>query len=204
MKLNYSGTGSLTPFPHTIVENLVSPETVKKINDQWPMKWEQESGRFTKKWNTQYLPQAAREVIDSINIAEIEQATGIDNLIADPDLYGAGLHCIPRGGFLKMHCDFNYHPNGWRRRVNVLIYLNQNWHDDWGGHLILSKSHKPEGVEIAPVGGRCVIFETNDKSWHGHPEPLACPESVQRRSLALYFYTNDSDGQEPRSTVYKK
>jgi hypothetical protein len=33
------------------------------------------------------------------------------------------------------------------------------------------------------------LFETNDISYHGHPDPLQCPEGVFRKSIALYYYT---------------
>jgi hypothetical protein len=67
----------------------------------------------------------------------VEKVTKIQGLFADPELFGAGLHCIPRKGFLNMHVDFNAHPKGWHRRVNVLIYLNEEWRDEWNGHLQL-------------------------------------------------------------------
>lgn len=203
MKLNYSGNGFLQPFPHTIIDNFLDADTVAAINKEWPSAWEKEGGRFQAKWNTQILPPAARAVVKAVNTRQIERITGIPRLLADPNLYGAGLHCIPPRGFLNMHCDFNRHPNGWRRRVNLLVYLNPVWNNDWHGHLILSEDGRPSGKAIAPHAGRAVIFETNDQSWHGHPYPLACPEVIQRRSLAMYFYTNEPVERE-HSTVYKK
>ena len=191
-----------TPFPHTVIDNYLSPETVWQINREWPrFKWVKEDGKGSKKWSKPRLPRTAREVAAAVDVGMIEQATGISDLFGDPELFGAGLHCIPVGGFLKMHVDFNQHPEGWHRRVNVLIYLNETWQDEWGGHLQL-------GLEspklIAPIGGRCVIFETNDQSWHGHPHPLACPPAIQRRSLALYFYTKDPPSEPAHTTIYIK
>ena len=190
------------PFPHTVIDNFISPETVAQINREWPAhRWVKENGKATRKWSRQRMPRTAREVAKSVDPKMVEAATGISDLFRDPELFGAGLHCIPQGGFLKMHVDFNQHPNGWHRRVNVLIYLNEVWRDEWGGHLQL-------GLEspklIAPIGGRCVIFETNDESWHGHPEPLACPEDVQRRSMALYFYTKEPPAEPAHTTIYRR
>ena len=68
-----------------------------------------------------------------VRACDVEDAVGITGLFLDDERFGAGLHCIPRGGFLKMHVDFNKHPKGWHRRANVLIYLNENWQEDWGG-----------------------------------------------------------------------
>jgi Rps23 Pro-64 3,4-dihydroxylase Tpa1-like proline 4-hydroxylase len=86
--------------------------------------------------------------------------------------------------------------------VNVLIYLNERWENSWGGHLQLGIDDNAKN--IAPIGGRCVIFETNEQSWHGHPDPLACPEDIQRRSLALYFYTKEPPSGEAHTTIYRK
>lgn len=191
------------PFPHFVIENFISPETVAAINAEWPDDWRVEDGKFNKKWSRQNgLPPAAKAVADAMDIEALEVLTGIDGLFQDPDLFGAGLHCIPAGGFLKMHVDFNRHPKGWARRVNVLIYLNQVWQDEWGGHLQLGMG--AEAKRIAPIGGRCVIFETNDQSWHGHPEPLACPANIQRRSLALYYYINEPQGSAAHTTIYRR
>lgn len=190
------------PFPHSVIDGYLTLEQVRSINAEWPDEWLKEDGRFNKKWSTSSLPRLANRAAEQIDIGMIEAATGIKGLFPDPELFGAGLHCIPPGGFLKMHVDFNRHPKGWHRRVNVLIYLNEVWRDEWGGHLQLGLG--PEAKLIAPLGGRCVIFETNDRSWHGHPAPLTCPENVQRRSLALYYYTAKPPKAEAHSTIYRK
>ncbi|MDP2141279.1 MAG: 2OG-Fe(II) oxygenase [Gammaproteobacteria bacterium] len=189
-----------TPFPHVVIEDFLSQEVVRQINQDWPTNWTKKSGKTSVKWHTQRIPDSARSVIESIDVALVEKATGISGLFADSDLYGAGLHCIPRGGYLKTHIDYNVHPKGWHRRVNLLIYLNERWEDSWGGHLQLGLENPKL---IAPIGGRCVIFETNDQSWHGHPAPLDCPADVQRRSLALYYYTPEPPQAKAHTTIYK-
>lgn len=190
------------PFPHAVFDDFISPEVVRAINAQWPVEWRREDGKFNRKWSSERLPEAAQGVADAIDIAMLEEVTGIAGLFPDPDLFGAGLHCIPPGGFLKMHVDFNRHPKGWHRRVNALIYLNETWRDEWHGHLQLGIGSSAK--RIAPVGGRCVVFETNSDSWHGHPEPLACPDNMQRRSLALYYYTKEPPAEAAHSTIYRK
>jgi hypothetical protein len=95
-----------------------------------------------------------------------------------------------------MHCDFRYHPTGRRRVANLLVYLNERWKPKWGGALRLGD------VEYLPIGGRAVIFRTDQKdTWHGHPDPLACPTRLMRRSLAVYYYTRQTG--VPDSTTYK-
>lgn len=190
------------PFPHTIIDGFADPGTVARINAEWPDEWTKEDGKANRKWSTPKLPPAAAALAESITPAMVEEFTGIRGLFVDPDLFGGGLHCIPRGGFLKMHVDFNRHPKGWHRRVNLLVYLNQEWRDEWGGHLELGLNAPRK--KIAPLGGRCVVFETTGKTWHGHPNPLECPEDVQRRSMALYFYTEQPPDEPAHSTIYQR
>ncbi len=113
----------------------------------------------------------------------LEKVTGEDKLLPDPYLFGGGLHRIKRGGSLGMHIDFNYHGIGLYRRLNLLLYLN-DWKPEWGGYLSLAGKKL-----IAPEANTMVVFTTDDLSWHGHPEPLECPEGVYRDSIALYYYS---------------
>jgi 2OG-Fe(II) oxygenase superfamily len=190
------------PFRHLVIENLVSQDLLQVLNAQWPAdQWMKEQGKNQHKWSTSNLPSIFQEVTNAITPSWVSQLVGIPDLIADPDLFGAGLHCIPLGGFLRMHVDFNQHPKGWHRRVNFLLYLNETWEEEWEGALILGKA---KDVSYFPIGGRAVVFETNDLSWHGHPERLVCPDNIQRRSLALYFYTQDPPKTDPHTTVYLK
>lgn len=190
------------PFPHTVIDNFLTKADVNRLNNEWPTEdWLKESGKAQSKWSTTRLPPFAKALADNFPTDVVEQFSGIRGLFQDRKLFGAGLHCIPRGGFLKMHVDFNKHPRGWHRRVNVLIYLNQKWRDDWGGHLELGLENR---VKIAPLAGRCVIFETNDQTWHGHPNELMCPDHIQRRSLALYFYTRQPPSEPAHTTIYRK
>ncbi len=96
---------------------------------------------------------------------------------------------IAKGGKLGIHADFNKQPtNGLDRRVNVLLYLNESWKEEWGGHLELWDS-KECVTKINPIMNRMVVFNTSSTSFHGHPHPLTCPDDVFRKSLALYYYT---------------
>lgn len=128
----------------------------------------------------------------------LERLTGIEGLVGDPHLEGGGLHQIIPGGHLKVHADFNRHPRlQLERRLNVLIYLNRNWQDEYGGGFELWDEHMTGCVErVMPLFNRCVVFSTTSTSYHGHPEPLACPEGETRKSLALYYYSRDRPREE--------
>ena len=138
----------------------------------------------------------------------LETLTGIPHLIPDPHFVGGGMHQSVRGGRLAIHADFNRHPE-WQldRRLNLLLYLNTDWDETWGGQLELWDQRMTACAKaIAPVFNRMVIFSTTRTAYHGHPHPLACPEGVSRKSLALYYYSNGGPAGEPskrHSTLYR-
>jgi Rps23 Pro-64 3,4-dihydroxylase Tpa1-like proline 4-hydroxylase len=122
-------------------------------------------------------------------VAFLEGLTGISGLVADPHYRGGGLHQILPGGRLGIHADFNFYPKlKLYRRLNVIVYLNQNWQESYGGHLELWDKATLKSVKrVLPTFNRMVVFDTSSKSLHGHPEPLTCPEGRSRKSLALYY-----------------
>ena len=141
--------------------------------------------------------------------ALISEITGIPQLLDDPGLVGGGLHQILRGGFLDVHVDYNFHPKTkLHRRLNLLLYLNKDWRPEYEGYLELwdlDANHQLE--KIAPLFNRAVIFETNEISYHGHPRPLNVPPHVTRKSLAIYYYTEEFDAAEvapEHNTLYKQ
>tara|TARA_R100000501_G_C2590818_1_gene90883 strand:- start:218 stop:832 length:615 start_codon:yes stop_codon:yes gene_type:complete len=117
--------------------------------------------------------------------------TGIENLLPDPEYHGGGLHQTLAGGHLGLHIDYNRHStHEWYRRLNVILYFNNEWEDSWGGCLELwTDGVKACAHSIEPHGNRLVIFETTETSWHGHPDPLTPPPGVTRKSIAAYYYT---------------
>tara|TARA_B100001059_G_C17651850_1_gene484897 strand:+ start:26 stop:841 length:816 start_codon:yes stop_codon:yes gene_type:complete len=134
----------------------------------------------------------------------LQKLTGVkETLIPDPYFHGGGLHEIKRGGFLKIHSDFNYHPLlKLDRRLNLLVYLNKNWQEDYGGHLELwNKDMTRCEKKISPIFNSVVIFKTDDTSYHGHPEPIQCPEDITRKSIALYYYSNGRPIEERNSKM---
>jgi hypothetical protein len=121
----------------------------------------------------------------------LEKITGVQNLIADGKILGGGLHQIQPGGRLNIHVDYSHHPETQlNRRLNLLIYLNRNWREEYGGHFELWDREIKNCVRrVLPSYNRCVIFATSSFSYHGHPEPLTCPPDRSRKSLALYYYS---------------
>ena len=140
----------------------------------------------------------------------MSELTGIEDLLGDPYYEGGGCHQIKRGGFLKVHADFNKHKRtGLDRRLNVLVYLNKDWKEEYGGHFELWNADMTKGEKkILPLFNRMAMFSTTDFSYHGHPDKLNCPEDRSRRSLALYYYTNGrpaheiNEGLEDHTTLF--
>ncbi len=156
------------------------------------------------------LPPYLRTVIEDLNsdrfVRWLEKLTGIKGLHADTMLEGGGLHQSQRGGFLNIHADFTAHPHkrNWKRRVNVLVYLNEGWRPEWGGDLELWERDMSKcGQKVAPFFNRCVIFNTDEDSYHGLPDPIMCPEGETRKSIALYYFTVESTEPRLRTTNYR-
>ena len=138
-------------------------------------------------------------------LAYVETLTGISNLIADPSYFGGGVHWIDNGGYLEVHADFNHLKKyNLERRINLLLYLNRDWKDEYNGHLELwHRSSMTKAKSVAPLFNRAVIFPTTQESLHGHPTPLSAPPGMARRSLALYYYTNTWEpAAHPHTTLY--
>jgi hypothetical protein len=137
----------------------------------------------------------------------LEGLSTIQGLLPDPYFVGGGYHETSRGGKLGVHADFRINDQlHLHRRMNVIVYLNERWQDEWGGFLELWDRKMTAKVKaVAPVFNRCVIFNTDADSFHGHPDPLATPEGVLRRSIALYYYTASRaiyDEVPSTSTIY--
>jgi hypothetical protein len=157
------------------------------------------------------FPPLLRAVTDELNspsfLAWLSGLTGLPDLLADPGLDGGGPHQAGRGGFLNVHTDFSHHHyhTNWRRRLNLILYLNEEWRPEWGGSIELWDSRVENCVaKYPPLINHALIFNTDERSFHGFPGALACPEGVSRKSLALYYYTVDPfEGRGPRSTNYR-
>jgi hypothetical protein len=207
------------PFPHVVMDDFLPVETLEDVLIEFPAPGDQWF-RFQSKLQMKKLASTEEylfgartvDLLRSLNssgfLRFLETLTGIGGLIPDPHFLGGGLHQIEPGGFLKIHADFNRHPElHLDRRLNLLIYLNKNWSDDYGGHLELwSRKMKGCAVKVLPVFNRAVLFSTTDFAFHGHPEPLTCPEGFTRKSLALYYYTNGrplAETSEPHTTLFQ-
>lgn len=197
---------SASPFPHIVIDDFLESDLLRHVLEDFPSSdGKTFFDRDQERLKFQYAPEEVRSGFVRNLFAELnsraflrflEELTGIEGLIADPYFEGGGLHETKRGGHLGIHADFNVHGRlKLERRLNLLVYLNENWSEEFGGELELWDQQMQECVvRVSPLFGRAVIFNTALDSYHGHPDALKCPGDRSRRSIATYYYTAVEDG----------
>ena len=205
------------PFPYIVIDNFLNAQDAEKLLAEHIAQGDASSwGAYNhvnerKNGITKYEKMGlhTRAVIDALSSEKflnwLVKLTGIEYLIHDPELDGGGLHMIERGGYLNVHVDFLAHTTNksWSRQINFLLYLNKDWQPEWNGALELwERDMSSVAKKIEPIFNRCVIFNTCEGSYHGHPTPLNCPETVQRRSMALYYFRDEGKKQSLKPTHY--
>jgi Rps23 Pro-64 3,4-dihydroxylase Tpa1-like proline 4-hydroxylase len=207
------------PFPFIVIDNFLPLELAELISADIPEKsdaaWtrlptEDQKNKFVMT-DDRRLPLKVNALIQELNsgyfLRFLEKLTAVPELIADTKLVGGGLHMIERGGKLSVHVDFSHHPtNGLNRRLNFLLYLNPDWQEEYGGHFELwDQEIKSCKHKILPIFNRCVVFSTSPISYHGHPDPLNCPEGMTRKSIALYYFSKGRPVEEDveHNTLFK-
>ena len=201
-----TGYARSCPIPHVFLKDFLAPEIALEAAREFPAPepanwthWQHHNEDKHGITKLELFPPLLRDVAQELNSRSflnwLSRLTGITDLLADPLLDGGGLHLANRGGFLNVHTDFSHHHyyKKWRRRLNLILYLNENWCPKWGGAIELWDSRMRMCVaKYPPLLNHVLIFNTDERSFHGFPEPLACPEDTARKSLALYYYTADS------------
>lgn len=185
------------PFPHVVLHDRWDAWAISEAKKEY-LAFNDWDGEKNMKWSVkkrfcgtaEKFPEHVAKIIQEAScdkfVSWLEGVTGIRGLMADPYLDGGGMHSIIEGGFLKVHVDFNWHERlqAWRR-LNVLLYLNPDWKEEHGGDLQMwdiNGCHK----RVYPEANTMVVMTTDDRSLHGHPDPLG---GGQRDSIALYYYT---------------
>jgi hypothetical protein len=210
---------SADPFPSIVIDDLLPEAVLQRAREGFPAGTRASDGLFQMGYagqnKRQITPedcgQAARELFWFFNsramLQFLEGLTGIEGLLPDPYFVGGGYHETTRGGLLGVHADFRIHEQlHLQRRLNLIVYLNDTWDDAWKGQLELWRPDMSVCVaRISPLLNRCVVFQTDAHTWHGHPDALETPEGQTRRSMALYYYTASRGvyGEVPlKDTVY--
>lgn len=191
------------PYPHIVIDNFLPNNLIESLINNFPGEALENDitvqGDYAGHHKRQISPYDCNSVVrhcfNFFNSAPflqfLEGMTRIKGIIADPYFSGGGFHEVSTGGKLGIHADFRINEKlHLSRRLNVLIYLNKDWKKEYCGELeIWDKEMKVKVKSIAPIFNRCVIFNTDANSFHGHPDPLSTPKNIKRRSAALYYYT---------------
>jgi len=205
-----------TPFPHIVIDDVLTPAAFARAVKEFPATTDEFWKGYLHVNETKYsntepetwgstLRGIAEDFCSPRFVEFLQDLSGIEDMLPDWSMDGGGLHQTLRGGHLNIHADFSSHHTheNWARRVNILLYLNEEWHDDWGGQLELwDKDMTTCQAKVTPKGNRMLVFTTSLDSFHGHPEGLTCPEGEARRSMALYYFTEEEHAVR-RSTNYQ-
>jgi 2OG-Fe(II) oxygenase superfamily len=207
------------PFPHVVIDNFLPIEIAEQLLTHFPRDKKAHDKVYEKGYGGTHKRQVSpydcdeylRKAFSFFNspsmLQFLEGLTNIKGLLPDPYFAGGGLHEIYTGGLLGIHADFQVNEQlQVFRRINVLVYLNKNWQDSYGGKLELwDKNMQACQIQVAPLFNRAVIFNTDADSFHGHPDPLTTPNDVTRKSIALYYYQAlpiANQSLESRHTLY--
>jgi Rps23 Pro-64 3,4-dihydroxylase Tpa1-like proline 4-hydroxylase len=195
---------SAQPWPHIVIHDIFSPVAIEAAEaEELPTALAlvpHRSHLEVKGESPSVAGPSAALLLDAMCtpafVAFVEEITGVKELVADPSHVWSGLNASGPGSFQSMHRDFAHHPvTGQWHRVNVLLYLNSSWPEEYGGDLELWPPDMTAcGARIRPIAGTMVVFETNYGTLHGVPDPIRCPPERSRLSLTSYYY---SDGPQP-------
>ena len=199
------------PFNHVVIDNFLKEDLAKELAESFPHFssefWYEYNNPIEKKLasdDIRKFPPLFAKVIHSLNsesfLQKVEELTGIKQLFSDPYLHGGGLHCSKRGGKLDIHLDYSIHPKlKLERRINLILYMTPNWQEEWGGAFEMWNNDMSQCEQkVLPKFNRVAIFNTDDHSFHGHPDPLTCPQDKSRNSIALYYLTEPRENASPR------
>ena len=202
------------PFKHVVIEDFFEPSFARRLLEEFPsfdpkLAMNEHGNIGGKAVNTRIreISPAYKELYEAISsqpfLDLISRLSGIPDLILDPKLYGGGTHDNRHGQELDAHVDFNYdEAQQLHRRLNLIVYLNEDWKAEWGGAIeIHSNPRDPASNRIRaydPLFNRCVMFETNEYSWHGFPKINLPPDKrhLSRKSISIYLYTKDRPAEE--------
>lgn len=212
------------PFPFVCMDDFLDTDSIVSLNRSFPTEKDpgyadyciEDGGKRGSNYanpDPSSFPDAFKALDTFLSSSEfirfLESLTGIEGLLYDPEYQGGGLRESRKRGFLPVHLDFNKHPKtGYHRRLNLLLYLNEGWHDDWGGHIQVHRDPRKHVADslvqgFSPINNRCFIFETSEHSWHGFSK-LNCPENAGRKAVSIYYFTKTRpEGDVPfRNTEY--
>jgi Rps23 Pro-64 3,4-dihydroxylase Tpa1-like proline 4-hydroxylase len=192
------------PFDHIVINNFLTDtyyNLVKTVLPETPTdEWYKYENPLEVKYlteNLELMHPLIRNIFYALShkivIDKLKNIFNLDDLQYDPYLHGAGLHYQPRYGRLNMHLDYEKHPHlkNKQRKLNIILYLNEDWNKKWNGDTQLWNKDMTECVfKSFPTVNTAIIFYTGENSWHGVPETILCPEYMYRKTLTFYYVSD--------------
>jgi 2OG-Fe(II) oxygenase superfamily len=196
---------SAAPFPHAVFDGFLGEACARELAGSFPgpehpgwirRDYREQAARMGQLQRTGFegvapvLRHLLGELMGMAFLDFLGALTGSDGLIADPHFRGAGPSLTLPGGHLALHSDFNRdRTRHLERKLTVIYYLGTDWEPGWGGALELwDDAHAQRAASYLPICDRLIVMDHGDRYWHGHPEPLACPEGRFRAAIAAYYY----------------
>lgn len=156
------------------------------------------NGSRMKEWNDLSCAPNAHKLVSYLHgssvLRQLSVVTGIEGLIPDPHLVGAGYNKSYQGDTLKVHTDFNWNDSlKLHRALSLIIYLTPNWDIKWGGALDFYDRNRETIVASNDcLFNRCVFWKYDKFGYHGYEQPLTCPTDVCRTAFRVFYYTSNS------------
>lgn len=218
------GFRTAQPFQHTVFEDFLPDDVLQTLIREFPgpddpcwqlhgpgrTQWARDK-RIAKLGTSDETRFGAftRHFMSQLNshtfLAFLERLSGTKGILPDPSYNHCGMHSTGPGGRLMMHTDVNRHPlgNQMHQYLNLIVYLNHDWREEYGGHLELWDDQRRLVHKYLPAANRAVLFNAGTRSLHGHPHPLTCPPDRRRNSLAVYYYLRDRPPSEDYQGMQK-
>jgi Rps23 Pro-64 3,4-dihydroxylase Tpa1-like proline 4-hydroxylase len=208
------------PFNHLVIDNFLNADDAQKIakefpdfdDDFWysydnPLEIKKASNDWNKFGPATY--QYFNHILSDHFVEKLNLFLSDDNsirLTPDIGLHGGGFHTHKSGGRLNPHLDYSIHPKLFlQRKVNIILYINPDWKETFGGALGLWSDHdgQPENLvkQVDCIFNRALIFDTTQNSWHGICNEINSENRLTRNSLATYYLTIPNAKTDPRMKV---
>jgi hypothetical protein len=193
-------------LPQDVFEVVV--EQINNINS-WTEFSNYESGSLRRECRNLTEAPLVESLANAFNSSKtinwLESIVGTEGLIPDPHFLGGGLCSVETNSKLDLHTDFNWNNRlKLNRSVNLMLYLNKEWDESWGGALEFWDNEKTQCVQkLYPIPNRLAFWEYNTKLIHGFPNELKSPKGISRDNLIHFYYTSNATWDEdPRRSSF--
>jgi Rps23 Pro-64 3,4-dihydroxylase Tpa1-like proline 4-hydroxylase len=219
MNINKQHLKYVDPINHWDFPSFLDDETTTNLKEELSSLFENRKEEFKffdrngsamyewSKYTKKDTP-AAYELISHLHSTEfvrwLEEVIETKGLIPDIHLHGAGYMRCGVGDSLKIHTDFNWQGEIKLNRVlTLVIYLNKDWKESYNGDIqIWDKENKECVKRYYPNWGNCIMWVYDEYGFHGHPNPIECPEGEYRDGFRLFYYTSNSTNDNPHRSLY--